>query len=348
MKGKDKGPSKKTEMKKKEKVAEDKTFGLKNKNKSAKVQKFVQTVKSQVMGQNVKGGEEKRIADEFKKKEEKKKELEQKALLASLFKGVSNIQQTALREGEDPKSVLCAYFKAGVCEKGKKCKFSHDLALDGKAAKIDLYSDPRDKNGKDPTRTDITCQHFLEAVEKNLYGWLWECPNGGEKCVYTHALPPGYILQRDKKDLEKAALEDMEDELTLEEKIEEERAALPSTGLTPVTLETFQDWKKRKAERKQKELEAKMKEEEKKGAKGKNIMSGKALFKYDPTLFKDDEDAADEKIYEEREELEEEKEEESKAVYRDFEDGEMLKSSGDGQDGDATAATANVDADLFK
>jgi len=33
------GPSKKTEMKKKEKVAEDKTFGLKNKNKSAKVQK---------------------------------------------------------------------------------------------------------------------------------------------------------------------------------------------------------------------------------------------------------------------------------------------------------------------
>ena len=37
--GKEKGPSKKTEMKKKEKIAEDKTFGLKNKNKSAKVQK---------------------------------------------------------------------------------------------------------------------------------------------------------------------------------------------------------------------------------------------------------------------------------------------------------------------
>jgi hypothetical protein len=37
MGGKEKGPSKKTEMKKKEKIAEDKTFGLKNKNKSAKV-----------------------------------------------------------------------------------------------------------------------------------------------------------------------------------------------------------------------------------------------------------------------------------------------------------------------
>lgn len=205
--------------------------------------------------------------------------------------------------GEDPKSVLCAFFKAGVCEKGKKCKFSHDLTLDGKAAKIDIYTDPRDKTGRDPTRTDITCSHFLDAVEKNLYGWLWECPNGGDKCVYTHALPPGYVLQRDKKELEKARLEDDEDDLTLEEKIEEERAALPSAGLTPVTLETFKDWKRRKAERKQKELEDRMKEEAKKASsKGNNIMSGKALFKYDPTLFQDDENAADEKIYEEREE----------------------------------------------
>lgn len=84
---------------------------------------------------------------------------------------------------------MCVYFKQGVCEKGKKCKFSHDLALDGKAAKIDIYSDPRDKGGKPEWRTDITCTHFIEAVEKNLYGWLWECPNGGDKCVYTHALP---------------------------------------------------------------------------------------------------------------------------------------------------------------
>ena len=34
-----KGPSKKTEIKQKEKKVEDLTFGLKNKNKSAKVQK---------------------------------------------------------------------------------------------------------------------------------------------------------------------------------------------------------------------------------------------------------------------------------------------------------------------
>lgn len=59
-----------------------------------------------------------------------------------------------LKEGEDPKSVLCAKFKAGVCDKGKKCKFSHDLEIEGKSAKIDIYSDPRDRNGKDPNRND--------------------------------------------------------------------------------------------------------------------------------------------------------------------------------------------------
>jgi hypothetical protein len=40
-----------------------------------------------------------------------------------------------------------------------------------------------------------------------------------------------------------------EDEKTIEEIIEEERAALPSTGLTPVTKETFYDWKRRREER---------------------------------------------------------------------------------------------------
>ncbi len=49
-------------------------------------------VKNQVLGGNAKGGEQKRIADEFKAKEEKKKELEQKALLSTLFKSVSMMQ----------------------------------------------------------------------------------------------------------------------------------------------------------------------------------------------------------------------------------------------------------------
>lgn len=228
------------------------------------------------------------------------------------------------------------------------------MTLDGKASKIDIYSDPRDRNGKDPTRTDIICQHFVDAVEKNLYGWLWECPNGGDKCVYTHALPAGYILERDRKEAEKARLmgED-DDEMTLEEKIEEERANLPSTGLTPVTLETFMAWKKRKAEKKQKDLEDKMKEEAKKaGSKGgSNILSGRALFKYDPTLFKDDEEAAGEDIYEERNEsFEEEKKQEDPINEGDFEKSNFNKNeeSKDGTVDGTQASTTAVDADLFR
>ena len=44
-----KGPSNKTIEKEKKKIAEDKTFGLKNKNKSKVVQNYVKQVTNQVM-----------------------------------------------------------------------------------------------------------------------------------------------------------------------------------------------------------------------------------------------------------------------------------------------------------
>ena len=46
------GPSKKTVNKEKQKIIEDKTFGLKNKNKSKKLQQYVEQVKTQVMQGN--------------------------------------------------------------------------------------------------------------------------------------------------------------------------------------------------------------------------------------------------------------------------------------------------------
>jgi hypothetical protein len=54
---KEKGPSKKTEQKQKAKVVEDLTFGLKNKNKSAKVQQYVKQVQHQVMN-----GDQKKVS----------------------------------------------------------------------------------------------------------------------------------------------------------------------------------------------------------------------------------------------------------------------------------------------
>ena len=69
--------------------------------------------------------------------EKKKKETEE---LNQLFKPVA----TKLSKDADPKSVVCAYFKQGLCGKGDKCKYSHDLNLERKGEKKSLYVDSRD------------------------------------------------------------------------------------------------------------------------------------------------------------------------------------------------------------
>jgi hypothetical protein len=46
--------------------------------------------------------------------------------------------------GVDPKSIVCEFFKKGLCSKGDKCKYSHDLNVSRKSEKIDLYVDRRD------------------------------------------------------------------------------------------------------------------------------------------------------------------------------------------------------------
>lgn len=147
----------------------------------------------------------------------------------------------------DPKFIICPMFKQGMCSKGKKCKNSHDMSVDqAKKNAIDIYADPRAKLGKMPD-TIITCKNFIEAVEKDLYGFNWVCPNKGDECHYRHMLPQGYVLDRDTKKGEG----DSDDELTLEEKIEEDRAKLKSDDCTPVTAETFAQWKIDRAAKKQ-------------------------------------------------------------------------------------------------
>src|SRR5437762_10035076 len=102
-------------------------------------------------------------------------------------------------------------------------------------------------------QTDIICKYFLEAIENGKYGWLWECPNGGkssllsvltlgDKCIYRHALPAGYVLKSQKKS------ED-EEKITLEQFIETARHQLPpSSEFKPVTVESFADWRRAKSE----------------------------------------------------------------------------------------------------
>ena len=139
---------------------------------------------------------------------------------------------------------------------------------------------------------------FFASWPQGLYGWFWKCPSGPE-CKYKHKLPPGFVLKKKKTDDD----DDDEDEgPTLEEIIEEKRAQLSAEG-TPVTLETFMNWKQCKLAEK-----AEMKEEEKKEkTKGlskaqKSVgvgMSGRELFEFKPDVFIDDADADDDDEIEE-------------------------------------------------
>ncbi|RDX57184.1 hypothetical protein OH76DRAFT_1368069 [Lentinus brumalis] len=289
------------------KVKDDKTFGMKNKNRSAKVQKEVATIQKQqaLAGKSraaLEKEKEKALREKAKFEEEKRKKEE-----AALLKPV---QTQKVPFGVDPKTVLCVFFKAGNCEKGNKCKFSHDLNVGRKVEKKNLYEDSREdklkdtmenwdeaklrdvvmsKSGNPRTTTDIVCKFFIQAIETEKYGWFWECPNG-ESCHYRHALPPGFVLKSQKK-----ALEDAEkaNAISLEEFLEVERHKL-GPNLTPVTPETFAKWKRTRMDKKLAEEEAMKRAKDDKHAAGKNSgMSGRDLFTYNPEWFEDDDEPED-------------------------------------------------------
>ncbi|QHB11691.1 Tma46 [Saccharomyces cerevisiae] len=232
----------------------DKTFGMKNKNRSTKVQKYIKQVQSQ--------SDPKKEEMRLKKLEEKKRREAEEAERRALFNPVADQR---VRAGVDPKSMVCALFKLGNCNKGAKCKFSHDLNVGRRMEKKDLYQDTRSekendtmdnwdeeklrkvilsKHGNPKTTTDKVCKYFIEAVENGKYGWFWICPNGGDKCMYRHSLPEGFVLKtNEQKRLERESLE-KQPKITLEEFIETERGKLDKSKLTPITIANFAQWKK--------------------------------------------------------------------------------------------------------
>ncbi|ELU41012.1 zf-CCCH domain-containing protein [Rhizoctonia solani AG-1 IA] len=155
------------------KVKDDKTFGLKNvsppphmiysnlmdmvsrKINQQKFRKILLEFKMSSLVQERTNKREKALRAKEKADAEKRKKEE-----GELFKPVQVAQKVPFGVGmsslalilndvliviyQDPKTVLCVYFKAGNCDKGNKCKFSHDRDVERKQEKKDIYSDSRD------------------------------------------------------------------------------------------------------------------------------------------------------------------------------------------------------------
>lgn len=294
-KGKQKEPAPKKDAKKN---AADKTFGMKNKNRSTKVQQYIKQVETQVSEAQMK-----KNAAMAKRKAEEKKAAELAKMEAQRLLNMQVEQKVPF--GVDPKTVLCVNFKNGNCPRGAKCKFSHDMNVGKKATKKDLYTDDRalkeadtmdkwdeeklrsvikSKHGNPKTTTDKVCKFFIEAVENGKYGWFWVCPNGGTECKYRHSLPEGFVLKtKEQKRMEKMELES-QPKITLEEFLETERHKLPKTGLTPITVETFARWKENNKIKK-------LNDKEKDGKKltGREIIEKKFL---DKNYYENEDDAS--------------------------------------------------------
>lgn len=270
----------KAKEKAKAKVVEDKTFGLKNKNKSKSVQQYIRSVQAAVTGTRPKSENELK-AEQKEKQEQRKRATQQAALLASLTKGRDALKaaEAANKDGNAtnlPSQKIDLYVDQRT-QKEKK----DETVDDWDQSQLEQVIKTK-HGGQKSAATEIVCKHFLDALDKRLYGWFWQCPNGGDSCQYRHCLPPGYVFAPKKKEF---VDEDAEEE-AIEDVIERERAALPAVG-TPVTLALFMAWKE-----KQESLRVET-QEKKKVERGEGEKTGREIFAFNPALFVDAEGAED-------------------------------------------------------
>ena len=130
--------SKKAEQKKKTQSIEDRTFGLKNKNKSKKVQTFVQSVTTSVMNS---GDRKQRQLEEQRKQQraeqkarKKAMEEEQNALFNEAL-GALNKKSTNLKEGKTEAKGRDAD-EEGATKKGTSRAMKMMFQMDGKLGSI--------------------------------------------------------------------------------------------------------------------------------------------------------------------------------------------------------------------
>uniref|UniRef100_A0A7S2KI75 ZC3H15/TMA46 family C-terminal domain-containing protein n=1 Tax=Leptocylindrus danicus TaxID=163516 RepID=A0A7S2KI75_9STRA len=228
--------SKKAEQKRKTKLVEDKTFGLKNKNKSKKVQDYVKSTTASVMG----GGDRKKRVEEERKKQEK-------------------IARKAMKKAaEDERNAL---FNDALMATQKKT--TTKLKGTSEAIGRDAASEANEKKG-----TSRAMKMMFQMDAKEMEDRLKEDPN------YVRTLEDEVEAQRQK----------MFDDF--------KKSGKKGTPVTEETLKIWQDKKRKKRLEEAKKL-VEAESRKKKGGKGLSVLSGRALYEYNKSLFKDDEAAND-------------------------------------------------------
>lgn len=243
-KGNDNKPSKKAQKEKVEKRLEEQTFGMKNKNKSSKVQQFIATAtKAAKNAPLYTDGEKAKAA----KKAAQQAKLLQEEELRSLFN-----------------NALASQHGKSKAQKSSEAKL---LGVDTQRKEVAEILDSISTDSESEDEIDDTSNQNVVFV------------NSGEGDDSTTAIE-GVEVFREK---------------TIEDIIEEQRAALQAEGKTgtPVNAETFAKWRAAKLAKRQAAAEARVKAEslKKKGGKGLSVLSGKELFNFNSSLFVDDNSA---------------------------------------------------------
>ncbi len=184
-KSKDQGASKKTEQKKKQKVIEDKTFGLKNKNKSKKVQQHIDAVTRTVMNS---GDRRQRALEEQRKQERaalkaarKAEKDEQDALFGAALLSIQKKTTTNTKEGKNEAKGrdADAEGKKGTSRAMKmmfqmdaqemEAKLKEDVSTQQKSSTV--LSNPRDLELMDRYlfvfNSQITSRHWKMKLKQN-------------------------------------------------------------------------------------------------------------------------------------------------------------------------------------
>lgn len=285
---------------KREKKAADATFGLKNKNKSKVVQKYVQSV---TMNANAQPGGKAREAQEAADKRNKA-EAQKAALMNSLFSGLPSVkkaEEKAKKEKEErlkKEAEAAAAAKAEHTEEMKRLRRALEKLLREYRTGILLSA----------------IKGMVKAAGDNVGFDLREEDYGYDKLTALFRAPEladvltletkdnGLILIRPPGWKKSDQAED--DEIPIEEMVEMQRKALDPSSLTPVTKESFLQW----LEMKRLQRAEQAQEASKSKKKGADVVgpTGRELFALNADLFADDADATSDIDYDAREEVEEE------------------------------------------